>query len=409
MVVEFILLALFLILSAFFSASEMAYIISNKIKLEIKSRKNNLAAQSAIHFVKRPESFFSTVLIGNNIVNIAFASVSAIVLSELFGWNDYLILVVSTLVLLFFGELFPKYAAREISYLLYLFSAIPMRILSIVFSPLIKITASISSMLTSSKNISADNFSQLFTKDDLQLLVMESQEAGNVSKSESNIIKKVMDLKDQRVYEAMRPRTEIVGVEIQSNMEEVIDTFIESGFSKLPVYEENLDNIRGFIIAYDLFKFPKNLRSILREVLFVPESKKSIDMLDAFLAKGVSIAIVVDEFGGTAGIVAIEDIIEELFGEIKDEYDVEEDICKKTNENSFIISGKVEIDHINEKFDIQLPQGDYETIAGMISSFTGRIPLVGETITIDKYKFYIIRSNQIKIDLVKMSTIQERN
>ncbi|MHC1736946.1 MAG: hemolysin family protein [Ignavibacteriaceae bacterium] len=403
MFVEFFLLALFLILSAFFSASEMAYIISNKIKLEIKSRKNNLAAQSALYFVKRPERFFSTVLIGNNIVNIAFASISAILLSELFGWSNFLILVISTSVLLFFGELFPKYVAREISDLLFLVSAIPMRIMSIVFAPLIKITASISSILTNTKAISADNISQLFTKDDLQLLVKESQEAGNVSKSESNIIKKVMDLKDQRVYEAMRPRTEIVGVEIQSNMDEVIDTFIESGFSKLPVYEENLDNIRGFIIAYDLFKFPENLRSILREVLFVPESKKSIDMLDAFLEKGVSIAIVVDEFGGTAGIVAIEDIIEELFGEIKDEYDIEEDICKKTDNNSFIVSGKVEIDHINEKFDIHLPQGDYETIAGMISSYTGKIPLGGETITIDKYKFYIIRSNQIKIDLVKMS------
>lgn len=405
MILDFILLAFLLILSAYFSASEMAYIISNKIKLEIKSRKNNIAAKSALYFVKKPERFFSTVLIGNNIVNIAFASVSAIILSKLFGWNDYLILVVSTLVLLFFGELFPKYIAREISDLFYLVSAIPMRMLSIVFSPLIKITASISSILTNSKTISADNFSQLFTKDDIQLLVKESQEAGNVSKSESNIIKKVMDLKDQRVYEAMRPRTEIVGVEIQSSMDEVIDTFIDSGFSKLPVYEENLDNIRGFIIAYDLFKFPENLRSILREIIFVPESKKSIDMLDAFLEKGVSIAIVVDEFGGTAGIVAIEDIIEELFGEIKDEYDVEEDICKKTNDNSYIISGKVEIDYINEKFDIHLPQGDYETIAGMISSYIGKIPLVGETITIDKYKFYIIRANQIKIDLVKMSII----
>lgn len=405
MILDFVLLAFLIILSAYFSASEMAYIISNKIKLEIKSRKNNLAAQSALYFVRKPERFFSTVLIGNNIVNIAFASVSAIVLSKLFGWNDYIILVVVTLILLFFGELFPKYLAREISDLFYLVAAIPMRILSIVFSPLIKITVSISSILTNSKTISADNISQLFTKDDLQLLVKESQEAGNVSKSESNIIKKVMDLKDQRVYEAMRPRTEIVGVEIESNMDEVIDTFIESGFSKLPVYEENLDNIRGFIIAYDLFKFPENLRSILREVLFVPESKKSVDMLDAFLEKGVSIAIVVDEFGGTAGIVAIEDIIEELFGEIKDEYDVEEDICKKTDDNSFIISGKVEIDHINEKFDIHLPQGDYETIAGMISSYTGKIPLVGETITIDKYKFYIIRSNQIRIDLVKMSIV----
>jgi len=403
MILDFVLLTVFLVFSAYFSASEMAYIISNKIKLEIKSRKNNIAALSALFFVKRPAKFFSTVLIGNNIVNISFASISTIVLSNLFGWSELLILIVSTIIILFFGELLPKYIAREIADPLFLLSAVPMRIISFILAPMIKITESISSILTNTKTLSADNISQLFTKDDLQLLVNESQEAGNVTKSESNIIKKVMDLKDQRVYEAMRPRTEIVGVEISSSMEEVIDTFIESGFSKLPVYEENLDNIRGFIIAYDLFKFPKNLQSIVRELLFVPESKKSIDMLDAFLEEGVSIAIVVDEFGGTAGIVAIEDIIEELFGEIKDEYDVDEDICKKTDDKSFIISGKVEIDFINEKFDIHLPHGEYETIAGLISSYSGKIPLVGETITIDKYKFYIIRSNQIKIDLVKMS------
>lgn len=402
MLFDIILIAIFLLLSAYFSASEMAYIISNKIKLEVKARKKNIPAMSAMFFVKRPANFFSTILIGNNVVNIALVSVSTVILTNLFGWGEMSILIVSTLTILFFGELLPKYIAREIADSFFMISSVPMRAISFVLTPVIKITETITSVVSKTKSNSATNFSQLFSKDDLQLLVDESQEAGNVSESESTIIKKVMALKDQRVYEVMRPRTEIVGVEINSSMNEVIDTFIESGFSKLPVYEENLDNIRGFIIAYDLFNFPENLQSILREVLFVPESKKSVDMLDAFLEKGVSIAIVVDEFGGTAGIVAIEDIIEELFGEIKDEYDVEENICKKTDDNSFIISGKVEIDHINENFNVQLPQGEYETVAGLISSFTGRIPMSGETIKIEKFKFYIIRSNQTKIELVKM-------
>ncbi|HEY6906522.1 MAG TPA: transporter associated domain-containing protein, partial [Ignavibacteriaceae bacterium] len=194
-------------------------------------------------------------------------------------------------------------------------------------------------------------------------------------------------------------------VDIESTIDEVISIFVESGYSKIPVYEENLDNIRGVIFAYDIFNSPQNLKSIIREIIFVPETKRSFEMLNEFLNKQVSIAIVVDEFGGTAGLVTMEDIIEELFGEIKDEYDIEEEICRKISADSFLISGKVEIDYINEKYNLNIPTGDYETIAGYITSRIGRIPLQGESVKIDNFTFLIARSTNIRIDLVKLTII----
>lgn len=219
---------------------------------------------------------------------------------------------------------------------------------------------------------------------------------------EQEIIDKVFELGDQSVYEVMRPRTEIAGVDITATISEVHNKFIETGYSKLIVYDENVDNIKGIVFAYDLFKMPADLNSILREVIFVPENKKSIETLNLFLNNRISIAVVVDEFGGTAGIVTMEDIIEELFGEIKDEYDVEEVICRRISPHSYILSGKVEIDYINDTFGLDIPYGEYETIGGLIVTHSGRIPAKGEIVKIDRFVFTIIRASNIKIDLVKM-------
>ena len=233
-------------------------------------------------------------------------------------------------------------------------------------------------------------------------MVKESHEAGIVDRKESDIISKVLNLADQRVYEAMRPRTEIVGVEINQTIDEALAIFIDSGYSKLPVYEESVDNIKGVIYSYDIFKAPENVQAITRKILFVPETKKSFEMLNEFLSNRISIAVVVDEFGGTAGLVTMEDIIEELFGEIRDEYDVEENICRKIAEKSFLISGKVEIDFINEKYNLKLPTGDYETIAGYIITSLGRIPIQGENVKIDHFNFLIARASNKNIEVVKL-------
>jgi CBS domain containing-hemolysin-like protein len=259
-------------------------------------------------------------------------------------------------------------------------------------------------MQTSS--VKTDNIYHLFDKEDIKGLVKESESAGIVDKKDSELINKVIELGDQRVYEAMTPRTEIVGVEINKNIDEVLSVFIDSGFSKVPVYEENLDNIKGIILAKDLFKSPETIKEILREVSFIPESKKSFDVLNDFLEKRNSIAIIVDEHGGTAGIITMEDILEELFGEIKDEFDVDEDICRRVAKDSYIISGKVEIDHINEKYNLFIEEGDYETLAGFVTTKLGRIPAQGEIVKVGNFKIQIIRSTVQRLELVKLTVVE---
>ena len=405
--IEITALILLIIISAFFSGTEIAFIVANKIKIEVKARKKRLDAQSALYFINNPQTFFSTILIGNNIVNIAFASISAVFLSVFFSLNELQILLVSSFIILLFGELIPKYFARELSERIVLLAALPLRVVNFLLYPFIKITSSISSFLTNTSNVKAESMKFLFSKEDLEILIQESHKAGMVDKKESDIISKVLSLGDQRVYEVMRPRTEIVGIEISRPIEEALLLFIESGYSKLPVFDENLDNIKGIIYANDFFKSPNSINEILHDAVFVPETKKSFELLNEFLNRQVTIAIVIDEFGGTAGIVTMEDIFEEMFGEIRDEYDIDEDICKKISDNTYIISGKVEVDYINENFNLSIPAGDYETIAGFITNRIGRIPLQGETVSFDGFTFFIVRANQIRIDIVRLTDNRE--
>ncbi len=405
---ELLYLIILILLSGFFSSSELAYVVANKIKIELRARKNRLAAKNAQYFIERPQHFFSTILISNNIVNIAFASLSTLFLFEVFQYGDITILVLSSTVILLFGELIPKYIARELPDSMVMVVAVPLRIISFLIYPLVHVTSSISSFLTRSANLNEENYAYLFGKEDLQNLISESSNMGQIDQIESDIISKVFDMGEQKVYAAMTPRTDIVGVEMNTGTEEVLKTFIDSGYSKLPVYEESLDNIKGFIHAYDMFKNPENLQSILRPMNFVPDTKKSLDMLNEFLEKQVSIATVVDEFGGTAGIITVEDIIEEMLGEIRDEYDTEEEVCKQLDKHTYIISGKVEIDYINEQFELNLPLGDYETIAGLITAKIGRIPEQGKTYTLsENLKVLVIRADIRRIELVKLFITEE--
>ncbi|MBK7629735.1 MAG: HlyC/CorC family transporter [Ignavibacteriales bacterium] len=399
---DFIFLVVLILFSAYFSSTEMAYIVANKLKIEVRARKKNIAAQSAFYFVKDPQKFYSTILIGNNIINIAFASISTIILASEFGWSDYKILLFVSVITLVFGELIPKYIARESADSLLLIVSIPLRLLSIILYPFIKLTTQLSKMLTESKKDSAENIAHLFDKEDMKILVDEVHSTSLAKDEESSFISKVFDFSEQKVYEAMRPRTEITGMSINDSVSNAVDLFIESGYSKVIIYEDDLDNIKGFILAKDLFSTPKQIKDIIRNTQFYPETKKSLEILNEFLTNNDSIAVVIDEFGGTAGIVTMEDIIEELFGDIKDEYDVDEVICRKISKDSFIISGKVEIDHLNDKFKLEIPTGNYETIAGFIIDSIGHIPKPNETLTINNYSILVIRADNVRIDLIKL-------
>lgn len=402
MILELIGLALLLLISGFFSSSEIAFVVASKLKIELRARKNNLSAKIISYYSENQQVFFSTILISNNIVNISFASLIALFLATSFGLNDFEILLLSTTLLLFFGELLPKYFAREHPDSMILIAAIPLRIFSFLLAPFVKITSAISQLIVNSANIKEEKISQLFDREDLQILLHESSTAGTLDENEFNIINKVIDLGEQKVYEVFTPRTDIVGVEITATIDEALKIFIDSGYSKIPVYDENLDNIKGFIHAMDMFKYPSTIEEIKRDIVFIPETKKSLELLNELIDKRHSIAVVVDEFGGTAGIVTIEDIIEEMLGEIRDEHDFEEDICKQINEDTFIMSGKVEIDRLNEEFDLNISEGEYETIAGYITSKLGNIPAPHQKFEIDNFTIEIIHSSKQRIELVKL-------
>ncbi len=405
MIGQILLLSLFVGLSAFFSGSETALVLSNKLKMEIKARKNNFAARYTMYFTHNQDKFFSTILIGNNIANIGFASIFSLMFKD--QMQEWQIVLVSTILLLLLGELFPKYLSREYPDMMIMITVIPLMWLGWLLTPITKVISFIPKLISGANNVDKEAFQSYFDREDLKDLVKESEEAGSVSKKESEIIGKVLQLRDQKVNQAMRPRTEITGVDIESTVDEVLDVFIESGFSKLPVYAENFDNIKGIIIAYDFFKRPDTIQQLIRNVLVVPEARRSIDVLNDFLSQKISFAVVVDEYGGTAGIVTMEDIMEELFGEIKDEYDVEEDICRKISDSTYIMTGKTEIDFLNEQYNLNIADGDYETISGFITSHIGRIPTQSEDLKINGFQIHIIRATVVKIELLKLTVVTD--
>ena len=399
---EFILLLILLLSSAYFSATEMAYITSNKLKIELKSKKNNLSSRAVKYFLKKPQEFYSTILLGNNLINIAFATVSALIFSNLFNLNEFQILILTTVLILFFGEIIPKYFARELADGIFHISLLVLRALSIVFTPFVKILSTISNKVLDVKKTQQENLSLLYDREDILNLIEESHIAGKVLKREKNIMQRAIELGEQKIYECMRPRTEIVGISSDSSITELKKLFLDSGYSKIVVYENDLDNIKGFVLLKDLFNNPNDISEIIRQIKFYPETKKSIEVLNDMIANKLSVAVLVDEFGGTAGIVTTEDIIEELFGEIRDEFDEEEVVCKRISKSHFLVSGKVEVDHFNEKYGLNLPEGDYETIAGLIEFYLGRIPKSGESGKIENFSFIIIKSTPTRVELVKI-------
>lgn len=397
------LLLIFVLLGAFFAGCESAFTKANRLKLELKARNDNLSAQTALKILNDPSAFFSTVYIGSSVAKLIIPVIVSYFFLHYYQWDFISILIISSLIIILFSELIPKYIAGQNPDSLALYTAIPLRFFSIILSPIVRIAGTISNRITGTTAIRSQKLMNIFEREDIEEIVEESEEAGTVNKSDSRIITKVLNLREQSVSEVMRPRTEVTGVEISASIDEVLSIFIESGFSKIPVFEDNLDNIKGVIHAPDLFNSPSSLQDIIRPVIFVPESRNSLEMLSDFIQERYSFAVVVDEFGGTAGIITREDIVEELFGEIKDEYDTEEDICRKINDTTFIISGKIEIDHINEQFGLSLPKEDYETIAGLIIAVSGKIPLQNETVQYDKYNFFIVRATNVRIELVKMT------
>ncbi|MDX1618907.1 MAG: hemolysin family protein [Balneolaceae bacterium] len=419
---ELILILITILLSGFFSGSEIAFVSANRLKLEIESRKKSWIGRSVNHFVKNPETFLTTTLVGNNIVNVVYATLMTLFLAAPItgvfqSWfasepTPVVMLIIQTvvasLIIMIFGEILPKAIFRIHSDWVVRMIAVPQQIFHWLFKPLIVIANSASNVIIRIVQPGTEPADQIFRRQDIELIFKELRDTGgsDLDKEDSEILHNVLELSNKRVKESMIPRTEIVAVEKSTSIDETLKVFISSGFSKLPVYQETIDDIVGVIFAHDMFGNPDTLTEIMRPIKLVPPSQRSKDLLSEFRKSNLSVAIVIDEYGGTAGMVTIEDLLEEVVGDIQDEYDTEDQVMKKLSGSTYVLSGNVEIDDLLEAYpEIELPAetSDYETVAGYIINTIGRIPKVNEELLIDGNKFIISKASPSRIENVKLT------
>ncbi|MDA3893727.1 MAG: hemolysin family protein [Salinivirgaceae bacterium] len=404
-----------LILSAFFSGMEIAFISANKLRIELDKKQNIFSSNILQIFSKNPSQYISTMLIGNNLALVIYGIVMAAVIEptiRAYIHHDGFVLftqtIMSTLVILVIAEFMPKTLFRiNPNQTLRLF-AIPVYFFYLIFYPIAKFTTSLSRViikLVLRANI-VDDVNISFNKIDLDHVVSETQgedEANREVDHDVKIFQNALDFSSIKIRECVVPRTELVAVSINETVEELKQKFIETGHSKILVYQDSIDNIIGFAASMQLFKKPDTVKEMVQVLPIVPESMQANKLLAIFIQDSKSMALVVDEFGGTSGIVTMEDILEEIVGDIQDEHDKVLLIEEQLSDKEFKLSGRLEIDNLNEKYNMNLPVAeDYETIAGLILANHGSIPKVNDMVIIQDLNFRILKATTTKIELVHL-------
>ncbi len=414
-----------LLFSAFFSGMEIAFVSANKLKVEVDKKSGIYSARLLSYFVRSESSFISTMLVGNNIALVIYGiSFAALLEPVLFGSlpssvnsevSVFLIqTVVSSLIILMFAEFLPKALFRiNPNRFLSLF-ALPVYLIYLLFFPLIKITIGLSNLIIKyllktdvSNNkkafdtIDIDNFIREFSRQD---------EQEDESSRQLQIFRNAIEFPDTRIRDCMIPRTEIIAVPENEQPENIRSLFSQTGLSKILIYKDSIDNITGYVHAFDFFRKPSDIQPIIRPIMLVPETMHANKLLKNFIQQRKSIAAVVDEFGGTSGIITIEDIMEEIFGEIEDEYDTDELIEKEVKPQEFLFSARLEIDYLNEKYNLNLPDSEeYETLGGLILNHLESIPHKDEEIPLGQYTFKIVQVSEKRIELVLLRRNSENN
>lgn len=419
--IELSLIILTIFLVAFFSGSEVAFVRANQLKLEIESRKGSWTGRTVSHFVRSPGTFLTTTLIGKNIVTVVYATLMTLFLltpitaayENLFGVMPSAVMllliqiVFTSVIIILFGEILPKMLFPIHADWWMKIIAVPQQIFHWLFRPFSIVVNAASGLLIRIVRSDSELTEETFSRRNVELTFKKFGKIGgsDLDKEDSEILHNVLELSNKRVKESMIPRTDIVAVEKSTSINDTLKLFISSGFSKLPIYQESIDDIIGVIFAYDLFSNPKSLTEIIRPVKLVPVSKKSKDLLSEFRQSNISVAVVIDEYGGTAGMVTIEDLLEEVVGDIQDEYDTEDRFVRKLSENTYILSAGIEIEDLQEEYpEINLPaeSNEYETVAGYIINTLGRIPKVNEELIIDGNKIIISKATPSRIETVKL-------
>ena len=401
--------------SAFFSGIEIAFISSNKLRFEMDKDESSLSSRILGIFYHNPSLFISTMLVGNNIALVVYGLQMAVVLEPYIAQavsNEALIVliqsIISTLLILFAGEFIPKTIFKiNPNFSLRLF-ALPLFLIYIVLFPISKFSSLLSYLIFKLGGVQSLSASpQTFGKVDLDYFIQQSiEDAPQHSEldTEVKIFQNALDFSNVRLRDCIVPRTEIVACDMAASIEDLRTRFIETGFSKIVVYNENIDDIVGYIHSSELFTHPEDWTKQIRKVPIVPETMAANKLMTLLMQEKKSLAVVVDEFGGTSGIVTLEDLVEEIFGEIEDEHDMKSHVAKQVGDNEYLLSGRMEIDTLNEMFDLELPESDdYVTIAGFILHFYQKFPKVNETIQIENFSFKIIKVTATKIELVRLT------
>jgi CBS domain containing-hemolysin-like protein len=410
-----------LILSAFFSGVEIAFVSANRLRLEIDKKQGLFSSRIVNIFIQNPAQFIATMLIGNNVVLVIYGIVMAGILEPLLFQitpHTYSILIlqtlISTLLILVTAEFLPKAIFRLIPNILLNVLSIPILIFYILLFPIARSIMWISRLfirkLVDNKN-NVINEMYVFGKVDLNHLFQDIKQKSKSeldTEHEIRIFQNALDFSNVKLRECMVPRTEIVAVEDDCSIEDLRKKFIETGFSKIVVFENSIDNIIGYISSKDLFKNPLSLKSKIIKAPIIPGTMNASRFLQILLQERKSLGIVVDEFGGTSGIVTIEDIMEEIFGEIEDEHDTVEIIEKVLPNKEFIFSGKIQIEHLNDKYKLLIPDSEeYETLAGFIIHNIGRLPVLNEEFNINHFSFKILKIDNKRIELLMLKQIEE--
>lgn len=405
-----------LILSAFFSGMEIAYVSSNKIHIEIEKKQNNFLSGILKKITRRPSKFIATMLVGNNIALVIYGFFMGDLLMEyipLAGFSGLLVqTIISTLIILMTAEFLPKVFFQIYANSLFKVFAVPAYFFYVLFSLISEFIIWLSDLVLKLIFKSEGDTVQLsFSKLELGNYIseqMEIAETKEVMDSEIQIFQNALDFSEVKSREAMIPRTEVVAVDIDTTPKELAKIFTETGLSKILVYKDSIDDILGYVHSFELFKKPENLKKVLMPVVFVPETMLVKDVLGILSKKRKSLAVVIDEYGGTSGIITVEDIIEELFGDIEDEHDSIALIEEELGNGHYKFSARLEVDYLNETYKLDLKENEnYETLGGLIVNHTEEIPVQGETVEIEDYLFTILEVSSTKIELVEVKNLSE--
>jgi len=405
-----------ILFSAFFSGMEIAFITANRLRLELDKKQNVIFSSLVSLYTRKPGQFIATMLVGNNlalvIYGIAFAKLLKPFL-DLYIHSNTLVLIVqtiiSTIIILATAEYLPKMLFRINPNRVLRFFTVPIAFFYFLFYPVTRVTMVISIFVLRiflNERIKSVDEKIVFSRIDLDHFVNESEiiktsQPNNEVDNEVKLFRNALDFTKVKLRDIMVPRTEIVALDIDSTVEELHQKFIETGYSRILLYSGNIDNIIGYVHLSVIFNNPDSVKSNLRKILIVPETMSASILLSRFIQQRLSMAIVVDEFGGTAGMVTSEDILEEIFGEIEDEHDTTDLIKKQISPDEFIFSGRLELDELNETFNLEFPENeDFETLAGFILFNYESIPKINTVITIDQYRFKILKVSNTRIELV---------